>query len=202
MTEPTTTPTVNDGVIDLNASRAARREGKARELRITLGDAHITLPPEFPLDALSPLTDVDLDLGMVVAARDPEQMLRDLATARPAIVVEAVKAGKAVLEGLFCSCGAYVANLSLLPGEDREAHEECQWSAFIAERPSGQDLAALGKGLLAAYGVSLGEALASSGSAGSGGTTSRQTSSGTTTSTRAKRGKRTVQAVPASVSVG
>lgn len=184
------------GLIDLNAGRAARREGKNKDVRVTIGDTTIALPVEFPLDALSPLRDINLDFGMVVGAANPEQVLRDLVTAKPQLVTEAIEAGKAVLEGLFCSCGAYQENL-MLPGgshttfavEERVEHaDECSWLGFVRERPSTQDLIALARGLATAYGLSLGEALESSTSAGSGGTTSRPTSSATTSSTRAARG--------------
>lgn len=203
MTDPTPVVAPDSDVIDLNASRAARREGKAKNVTVRFGEAVLTLPPEFPLDCLSPLREVNLDLGMVVASPNPEQMLRDLVTARPQVAIEAMDAAKAVLEELLCSCEPEdirdEATYKLL--HRQHDVDACGWALFVAERPSGQDIIALGRGLLAAYGLSLGEALTSSDSAGSGGATSKQTSSGTTSSTRVKRGTRPVKAV-ASASAG
>lgn len=193
---------MSEQTIDLAGARAARREGKGQEIRVRLdADADpCVLPVEMPVDALAPIKDIQLerDLGLLFQARDQEtgeRVLRDLLTVRPALAGELLDAGRDCLERLFCTCdekpweraeerddtGAVVA---------QEHDEACQWPRWLSWRPSPQDYVELIRGLWTAYGANLGEALAPSGSSGTGGATSKRTSSGTTRgSTRGASGK-------------
>lgn len=179
--------------IDLGGARAARREGRATEIRVRLDeDAEAcVLPVEMPVDALTPLKTVDLekDLGLIFQAKDAEsgeRILRDLLTVRPRLASELLEAGKQVLERLFCSC-------ELKPWEDDapDTHEtDCQWKRWLSWRPSPQDYRELLVGLWGAYGANLGEAFAPAGSSGTGGRTSKPTSrTSTRSSTREGSGK-------------
>lgn len=195
---------MSDGVIDLGAARAARREGRTTEIRITLeeGADPLVLPPELPVDALAPLKAIELhsDLGLLTRMQDTadaQAILKDLVTVRPALAGELLDAGKECLERLFCSHlepvassddpAVKVGGCDLEPDSGPPTHDDdCQYLRFLSWRPSPQDYVELFKGLWAQYGASLGEAFAPSGSSGTGGATSRPTSPGSTrSSTRA-----------------
>jgi hypothetical protein len=178
---------MTDGMIDLGAARAARREGKATSVKVGLGvegEPLIELPVELPVDSLSPLKRIELDrdFGLLVAARDQaaaEQVLRDLITVKPTRGTELLSAGQECLERLFCS-DLDECELDPEPGERTVHGEDCDWPRFLSWRPSTQDYVVLLKGLWAAYGAALGEAFGSSGSSGTGGATSKPISPGST----------------------
>lgn len=176
--------------IDLAGARAARREGRGQAVRVRLdADADpCVLPVELPVDALTPLKDVELekDLGVLFQQRSAEQfenVMRDLLTIRPTLAGELLDAGRAVLERLFCDCDEK-------PWDEGVQHAEpCQWRRWLSWRPTPQDYAELVRGLWRQYGADLGKAFAPSTSSGGGGTKSKQTSSGSTrASTRAASG--------------
>jgi hypothetical protein len=187
---------VTDGTINLGAARAARREGRSTEIRVTLeeGADPVVLPVELPVDALAPLKAIELhsDLGLLARvqnARDGEQMVRDLIAVRPALAGELLDAGKGCLERLFCSRiepDEEKGGCDLEPVDEtgkplKPKHDpDCQYLRFLGWLPSAQDYVELIKGLWQQYGASLGEALAPSGSSGTGGATSRPTSPGST----------------------
>lgn len=181
--------------IDLNAERAARREGSLEGLKVTLGDDTFTLPSELPVDVFAPFRDIigDDDLPSIVQtlaeSSNTDQALTAFLRDRPNIAVEALDALRFALGRLFCTQGDG-CDLDALSESGRSAPThapECQWPRFLKQRPSMPDYLALGRGLLAGYGVSLGEALGSSDSSGSDGATSNPTSRRSTSSTPAKR---------------
>jgi hypothetical protein len=169
MSDPTT------DVIDLDAARAARREAQTRQPRVRLNGVDYPLPVEFPIDVLTPLLGVGLDLGLVarlaadaVNADDPQAqrnaigLVLDILVATPELPIQAIDAAQAITRNLL--------------GQDG-------YDALVAMRPSREDLTILIGGVFRLYGVSLGEASPSADSSTSGGATSNETSSDTTEST-------------------
>jgi hypothetical protein len=161
--------------MDLDVARKARAETVGGPEPLTLGGRDIAmLPAEFPLDVLEPLVlGVNVDIAMVVrsvvdaieaedraaAGLGLASMLVDLVVGNPRLPVELVDAVKAMFARLIGQAG---------------------YDAFVAERPSPEDVMELGKGLLAKYGWSsvgdvLGEST-SSADGSNGGTTSTPTS--------------------------
>lgn len=165
------------------AKRAARREGAHPEgIPITFDGKSYMLPAEIPAEVLDPLLEGDLDLvGLIKVAYDAsrdaqrsaesrdrmESMIWETLAAHPDLPVSVIRAVRDSLAVLF---GAE------------------QWQAFQASKPSLADIGALIVSLVSEYGVSLGEALRSSGSATNGGPTSSPTSAGSTESTPAGSG--------------
>jgi hypothetical protein len=168
--------------IDLDKERerrAAEREGKRKPFPIRMGGETVaTLPVEFPLDVIEPLRAIDQDLALLLRSamgmaggEDPMAATRlviDLLASNPRLPTMFVDT--------IAECG------TRLLGEDGMA-------ALIAYRPTREDVAALLGAVSRFYGLSLGEASASSPSPETGGETSSATSSGTTESTPEASGR-------------
>lgn len=178
-------------VLDLDAgraerakARAARNEARGDTLPIRLGGKVVaTLPAEFAIDVLTPLTELDVDLAFVIKAvtQAAGAVERDEQVAGMNLLVNVLAANPALPSGIL---NAVQDIGKRLLGEDG-------YAALVAWRPSREDIAALAKGILSWYGVSLGEASPSpTSSAASGGETSKPISSASTeVSTRAASGK-------------
>ncbi|MER5322318.1 hypothetical protein [Streptosporangium roseum] len=166
--------------MDLDAERETRwaaaqaaRGGEAGPEPLKFGGKVIAyLPPEFPIDVLEPLTDVDVDTALLVRsvldvynsgdkAQSVEELLGllvDLVVTNPKLPAQLVTAIKNMGRRLLGDEG---------------------YGEFVKVRPSLQDAGALVKGLGKKYSLSSGNSSASS--AGSnGGTTSTPTSPTTT----------------------
>lgn len=171
-----TTPAEGLGLLDLDVgreARAAQREERVRNVAITLGGERFPIPPELPVDVLTPLKALDLNLGLLMSAGDDrarEELLRSMVIARPYLVAEGVEAVAECLARL----------IGQVP--DTEGGRS-PWDRFVAHRPSPHDYLRLGKGLLAVYGLTLGELLGSFATSETGGETSSTTSNASTGST-------------------
>lgn len=177
--------TSDDFEFDLDAARAARREKKkAPTLRI--GGTRYELPAELPVDVLAPLTDVDMDVALLV---------RQVLDARR-LAEEQDNPAAANVAMLDAAVDLLVANGSL-PQELIDAAKtgarrllgEDAYAALLDFRPSLGDLVAILKYLGRQYGVGLGEASPSSDSSEGTGTTSKPTSSGSTKPTSGRSGR-------------
>ncbi|MEU4229428.1 hypothetical protein AB0F17_34470 [Nonomuraea sp. NPDC026600] len=159
-------------MLDLDAARAERTAaGDPFPLRFR-GQIICTLPPELPLDALEPLTEIDVDIALIFRT-----------------AIDAFKgqdADAATVSVLDTVIDLLVMN-KRLPDEVLEAVKKIGrrlmgdegYEAFLAARPSLPDVIAFGKGLMSIYGLRLGESPKSS-AISSGGTTSTATSPTTT----------------------
>lgn len=127
------------GVIDLDAMRAARREAAGASIVVGFGGQEFHLPVELPLDAIEPLADLAELQDQPDDATEQEQVAQ----------LRQVR-------------GAMEASLSALFGPD-------EWPRFRDLRPTLEDMLALWESLFLQYGTSLGEALARTESAASGG---------------------------------
>lgn len=169
--------------LDLDAQRedrAAAREGSNEAWPIIIGGNVVaTLPVELPIDVFAPLRSIDSDIALLLrtamdqarreqsdsaaASRwDATGLVIDLLASNPDLPTTVVDVVTKVASNLL--------------GEEGLA-------AFMATRPSGQDVAALVQGVFVYYGVSLGESSPSSDSQETGGETSNQTSNSDTNST-------------------
>lgn len=168
--------------LNLNAQRlqrakmhAARRGAQSTTLPIIFGaeDKVIAeLGPECPLEVFAPLIDMldQLDLrSLVVQIMDALQGEDQQQAALDAIVGVLVTSPRLPIELIEAVKGIGRALL----GEDG-------YAAFVAERPSKEDVGALVSGLQDWYGISLGELLGSSTSSQDAGETSKPTSPTTT----------------------
>lgn len=158
-------------VLDLDSERqsraAANEVGDGLPVRFG-GETIATLPPECPVDVFQPVVALDIDLGLLFRAAfdavkgEADQALAatdlvvDLLTVNPNLPREAIQAIQQVGKRLL--------------GDDG-------YAAFVAQRPSPNDIAALAKGVFRFYGLSLGEASAPSDSSEGDGQTSKPTSS-------------------------
>lgn len=186
-------------LLDLDAASAARREGAGAPLRIRFRDEAFELPTELPLAVLGPLELLDGKLALLPYANDPMALLAELGSSNPRLVADvrtALDRAARVLFGEQSHEVLLTAGTEPDPGDTplgggrwRRTTDPGQWPAFLAHGPSVQDLLALGRGLLAAYKVSLGDLFGSTASAADGGPTSSATSSGTTTSTPGGRSR-------------
>lgn len=179
---PETSPAEGLALLNLDAgreARAAQREERVRDVHITFGGERFPIPPELPVDVLTPLKTLDLNLGLLMSAADDkarEDLLRSMVIARPYLVAEGVEA--------VAECLARLIGQTPTPPtvEDGPAGPSA-WSRFVSHRPSPHDYLRLGRGLLAVYGLTLGELFGSFGSSETDGETQKQTSNGSTDST-------------------
>lgn len=179
---------MTDNTLDLDAeraaraeARAARHEGRDDEMTIRLGGKPIAVvAAEFPMSVLEPLMGVNVDVAYLVRAfsqilgkkgGDADQaaigLLFDVLAANPRLPHEIVEAIKEMTRRVLTPEG---------------------YDALCELNPTPWDGAALAKGLMAWWGVSLGESQASL-PPSEGGETSKATSNGTTSSTPAASGK-------------
>jgi hypothetical protein len=148
-------------VIDLDAHR--RESVYPDGITLRFGGEEFVLPAQFPLEVLDPFLDEDLGLVEIIRdfVKDDEQddvaSILDTLVSRPGLPKQAVGAVSEALEILF---GAE------------------QWQRFVNSpaRPGAGDYLFIGRNLIRAYGVTLGEAFASPDSAENGGATLKPTS--------------------------
>lgn len=179
--------------MDLDAARRARAEKNGGpEPLVFGGDTIAVLPAEFPLDVLEPLiTGVDVDIALLVRSVIDAIQAENRAesgTALASMVVDMVVMNPKLPAELLTAVKDMLRRL-IGPGG---------YDAFVAQRPTREDVTAFAKGLMAKYGWSdAGDVLGESSSPADGshgGTTSTPTSSATSTdSTSTESG-----AVPAS----
>lgn len=188
---------VIDGVLDLDAAASARREAQGGEFGVRKGGEFYPLPRELPIDVFAPFAALSQDLALLVqdswttirgntSAAEKEragEMILASLIANPALPTQVIHAVKAALGRLLCT-------EERLPGDDVHA-DDCGATRFARARLTDKDLRLLLPGLLAMYGVSLGEVLPpTSGSAGSGGTSKRTSRRGTGSTRGASGGAR------------
>lgn len=159
-------------VYDIDAerdSRTAQREGHADGLPIVSGGVTIALlPVELPIDVFAPLKDIDEALMLLLheamkmatgpdaaAKWEATDLVVGLLASTPRLPVQVIEVAKGIGENLMGAEG---------------------FAAFMALRPSKEDIGSLVKRVFRFYGVSLGEALPSSDSSETGGGTSSTTS--------------------------
>lgn len=178
----TATPDLDFGlVIDLDeerAQRAEKRSVKADRAPIRLGGEVVAyIPTELPMDVLAPLRDLDEEITLLLRSLmtmmnksreeqerwDATSLIVDILAANPSLPTTIVDVIARMCQALFTEQG---------------------FTAFMAKRPTREDMTALAKRLLAFYGFTLGESRPSSPSSGEegtdGGTTSALTSPATT----------------------
>lgn len=158
-TTPSTPAGAGASVVDLDKARAIRREGRGDNLEVVNKGQRFLLPVELPVDAVAPLA----GLANLTGGDDDENVDQgELETIR-----QALEGG---LAALFCDEGEPPLDDDDQVATSAKAHAEaCAWRRFLATRPSMDDELELWAGLFAAYGTSLGEALASLDSSPSGG---------------------------------
>lgn len=157
-------------------SRAGQREGSGKPLPIWFGGKKIAeLPVELPLNVIAPLRQIDDTIALVI------RQAMSLATNNDAAAKW--QASELVIDMLASSPDLPVKLLQVVEEISKNLLTEEGLAAFLDARPSFQDIAALAKGVLRHYGISLGESSASSDSSTDGGGTSNTTSSDTSDST-------------------
>lgn len=146
--------------LNLDTARAARQEARGASFEVTLGGEDFALPSELPVEAVEAFADLAelQDVGEDDAELDGPASAEQLRAVRHAL--------SASLAVLFCDEGLDEPRddddrLLASPAEHGKA---CAWRRFAAHRPTLEDQLALWEGLLDGYGVSLGEALARTGS--------------------------------------
>lgn len=143
-------------------ARAARQEARGEILPIIFGGQVIAeIGAEFPMDVLEPLASINLDIALLaqqaVAAAQGEdggasiELIVNILAANPDLPGEAIAAVKEIGKRLLGEGG---------------------YAAFVAQRPTPWDVAALVSVLFTWYGVTLGESSRSSDAASTGGPTS------------------------------
>lgn len=171
-------------VLDLDALEAERREGRGTALEVKWRSEVYVLPIEMPMEAVEELA------TMATAPDIPDDATNEQMAAAMAHINKGLDGGLAIL---FCSCTVLpVTDLEGKPLDVRKAanHETpCQWARFLATRPSIETRMSLVRGVWAAYGVSLGEALAPLTQSASTTAPSEQTSNGSTAATPATSGR-------------
>lgn len=171
--------------IDLDthkAARAARREGAGAGVAVRFGGQDFTLPAELPASTLFVLIDGNMDLaGLIRAAVG-------VWTDQGADAADREVAGSLVIEALMNQPSLPLEVLAAVRTAVADLFGQEQWARFNDLCPSLADLGVLLTALWAEYGVSLGEAFASSEPSPNGGTTSRPTSPAGTASTPAAPG--------------
>lgn len=174
--------TITADTIDLGArrraraaARAAKREARGETLEVRDGEQLIAvLGPEFPLDTIEPLVDVNLDIALVV-----EQVVR-VASADSA--QQQMASLDLIAQILAANPNLFRELIGAVKEMGRRLFGEQGYAAFVATRPTPWDVVDLCKDLMGWYGVSLGESSPASTSS-SDGEISRPTSSSITSST-------------------
>jgi hypothetical protein len=167
-------------VLDLDSerdARAAAREGKQSPLPIRWrGEVIATLPVELAFEVLAPLQLINSDLTLML--RQAVQVARNNNQAS-----DRWDAAELVIDVLAANPKLPSTVLTVIQQMSTALLGEEGVAKFLAGKPSTGDIAALAKGVFRHYGVSLGEASASSDSSETSGGTSNTTSSDTSTST-------------------
>lgn len=169
-------------VLDLDADRqrrAAEREGRGDTLPIKVGGQVVaTLPPELPIDVLTPLRDIDEDIALLLST------VMRTATAEGRTQQQALwETTGIVVDMLVSNPRLPVTVLDVIQKIAARLLTEEGFAALMAARPSREDLGFLAKHIFLFYGVSLGEASRPPDSSPNGGPTSSTTSSSTSGST-------------------
>lgn len=164
-------------VIDLDKEREARaaaREGRGQGMPIILGGKVIaTLPSELPIDVLAPLKDIDEALML---------LLREaMSMATGADAAQRWQATNLVIDLFSANSRLPVVVLGVVRDIGVNLLGQEGFDAFVAARPSKEDVGALAKAIFNFYGVSLGEPSPSSDSSSADGGTSSTTSSANST---------------------
>jgi hypothetical protein len=171
--------------LDLDSARSARAE-VTRTPAVKIAGRRLELPTELPLDALEPLTAIDVDVSVLIRqvldarnqaketgeTADNEAILGaiiDMLVVNPSLPVQLIDAVKEITRRLF--------------GPEGYEH-------LVASKLSIKDVGLIAKYIGRQYGVGLGEASPASESSEAAGTTSKSTSSASTTSTSAASGSR------------
>jgi hypothetical protein len=159
--------------IDLDQERtvrAAEREGANEPWPIRFGGQIVAvLPVELPLSVIAPLREIDDTIALVL------RQAMALATNNDA--ASKWEASELVVDMLASSPDLPVKVLTVIEEISKNLLTEEGLGRFLDQRPSIRDIVALAKGVLRYYGISLGEASASSDSSTDGGGTSNTTSS-------------------------
>lgn len=168
-------------MLDLDAARkeraearAAKNEGMGKTLPVVFGGQQIAeLGPEFPLSALEPLTELNVDLAFVIK--------RIAAAAKANSREQAIQTAEFLGDLLIVSPDLPASLLAAAKEIARRAlGGDEAYAAFTAQAPSMWDVRALAVGIMNWYGLSLGEFLPSATSSQeSAGGTSSQISDGT-----------------------
>ena len=186
--------TITADTIDLGArrraraaARAAKREARGETLEIRDGETLIAvLAPEFPLDTIEPLVDVNLDIALVV-----EQVVR-VASAESA--TQQMASLDLIAQVLAANPNLFRELIGAIKEMGRRLFGPEGYQAFVATRPTAWDVADLAKELMGWYGVSLGESSPASTSS-SDGEMPRPTSSSITNSMSEESGSAPVTPV-------
>ncbi|GIH95441.1 hypothetical protein ACFFMN_23025 [Planobispora siamensis] len=165
-------------------ARAARREGRGEMLRLQCGDVFIAdLGPEFPIDVLEPLQDLDLDLPLLI-----QQALTMLGqTAGNDNRVDAEAAMEFIVGVLAGNPNLPTQVVAMIKEMTRRLLSDAGYEAFLSIRPTPWDITDLASTLFSWYGVGLGESAPST-TPSPVGKTSNTTSVTTSASTRGGRG--------------
>lgn len=178
----TSTPALGDldaRRIQRAQARAAQREGAGEVLPIVFGGQVITeLNAEFSLDVLSPLQDIKVDISMLIKQAVDNATSDDASQANIDLVINILAAHPDLPRDLIVA----------IKEMGRRLLGNSGYEAFVAQRPSPWDVAALVSILFSWYGTSLGEVLRSSSSSGSNGGTSNTTSGTASDSTPGESG--------------
>lgn len=150
------------GPIGIDLDAAIRESAYPDGIPVPYKGHTFTMPAECPIDVFDPLLSADFNLVGVLGAILDDTDGKDM--------------GESVMSVLF--------ERPSLPAEARDTIYEClcllfgaeQWAEFQALRPGLTTYAALIRGLLNVYGVSLGEAFASGDSSKNSGPTPNPTS--------------------------
>lgn len=167
------TITNDDLELDLDQGRAASNEHKPKRIRV--GGKLIDLPQELPIDVFEPLLDVDADVSL---------LFRQALDARETAGDNQMGLVSAVIDMLVVNPQLPKQLVEAVKEMARRLVGDEGYADLAAARLSTAEAGKIAKFLGRAYGVSLGEASPSSGSAEEGsGATSQLTSSGATDST-------------------
>ncbi|GAA2691789.1 hypothetical protein GCM10010412_082290 [Nonomuraea recticatena] len=155
--------------LDLDSARAERGAAAAAFFPLRFrGEQICMLPTELPLDVLEPLTEIAVDIPLVVRTaidaakgQSPEQATMSVLD----MIVDQLIMNKRLPDQLMVAAKNMARRLL---GEDG-------YTRFLAARPSVPDVVALVQGLMRIYRLRLGESSPSSGSS-NGGTISTPTS--------------------------
>ncbi|MFI6541521.1 hypothetical protein ACIBHY_54345 [Nonomuraea sp. NPDC050547] len=151
----------DSAVLDLNAARANRNGTQGKPIELRLGNAVIMLPPELPVDVLEPLAHLNVDTALI--ARTVLQALQETDLAKAGLSVASM-----VVDLVIQNPALPTELLNAVRLMGRRLMGDDGYEAFVAERPSVPDVAALVKGLGGRYAFSAGESRPSSSDSASG----------------------------------
>lgn len=163
-------------------AEAAGREARGETFPIRIGGEIIaTLQPELPLTALSPIREIDDEIGLLLHQAMLIAQKERAARGSGASADTAMDATKLLIDLLVTSPNLPQKMIDIARTVGANLLGEEGLTAFLAAAPSVPDVAALAGGLFDWYGTSLGEAWRSSESSTDAGGTSNTTSTSSTT---------------------